>query len=341
MESSSNFIVPTDFSSEWHDIALVKSHSHTAIYTASRYGRRFVLKSLAPEIASLTDYRLQQEQEFQLGIQLVHPNIAATYSLEEIDGVGRCIVQEWIDGITLSEWLQTKPSKAKQERVLNQLLDALEYLHSLQLVHHDLKADNILITRNGTNAKLIDFGLSATDSILSPVSNDPRKDISALQQLFPDICPKGSFANIAALRRAINRHKRLVLLLPVFLSALLLIAAITLFYLSWYERQKEQLRFEAMTEQVDSYIAQERVHLLEIINLRDSYDSDNTADMQAFAACHEAYSNYVQSRWAVRDSLMNLYPENDQMREQFWQLWVHREAEMNNELIPLLSSKLK
>ena len=83
------------------------------------------------------------------------------------------------------------------------------------------------------------------------------------------------------------------------------------------------------------------MHLLEIINLRDSYDSDNTADMQAFAACHEAYSNYVQSRWAVRDSLMNLYPENDPMREQFWQLWVHREAEMNTELMHILSSKLK
>ena len=172
-----------------------------------------MLKGLAPEAASLTDYRLQQEQEFQLGIQLVHPNIAATYSLEEIDGVGRCIVQEWIDGITLREWRQTNPSKAVKERVLNQLLDALDYIHGLQLVHHDLKADNILITRNGTNVKLIDFGLSATDATLSPVSNDPRTDIEALQRLFPDICPKGQFSNIGALRKVINRRKRLLRLL--------------------------------------------------------------------------------------------------------------------------------
>ena len=83
MESSSDFIVPDDFSSEWRNIVLVQTHSRTRIYTATRYGRRFVLKGLTPETASLTDYRLQQEQEFQLGIQLVHPNIAATYSLEE------------------------------------------------------------------------------------------------------------------------------------------------------------------------------------------------------------------------------------------------------------------
>lgn len=341
MESSSDFIVPTDFSSEWHNITLIQSHSRTQIYIATRYGRRFVLKALAPETASLTDYRLQQEQEFQLGIQLVHSNIAATYSLEEIDGVGRCIVQEWIDGITLGEWLQTKPSKASRERVLNQLIDALEYIHSRQLVHRDLKSDNILITRNGNNVKLIDFGLSLTDDTLSPLTNDPRKDIIALQQLFPDICPKGSFANIAALRRAINRRKRLIRMLPVFLSALLLAVAVTLFYLSWHERQKEQQRYETMTAQVDSYIAEERTHLLEIINSRDSFDATNPTDVQAYVACHEAYSNYVQSRWAVRDSLMNLYEENDPMREQFWQLWVRREAEMNNEFLPLLSSKLQ
>jgi hypothetical protein len=129
--------------------------------------------------------------------------------------------------------------------------------------------------------------------------------------------------------------------LPIFLSALLLTAAITLFYLSYHERPKEQKRFETMTEQVDSYIAKERAHLLEMINFHDSFDANNQADMQAYIACHEEYSNYVQSQWIIRDSLMNLYPENDPLREQFWQLWVRREAEMNTELIRILSSKLK
>ena len=251
--SSSGFIVPADFSSEWRDISLLQTRSRTQIYTASRYGRRFVLKALTPDTASLTDYRLQQEQEFQLGIQLVHPNIAATYSLEEIDGVGRCIVQEWIDRITLGEWLRTKPSKAARKRVFSQLMDALEYIHSLQLVHHDLKPDNILITRNGANVKLIDFGLSATDATITPVPNDPRKDIEALQRLFPDICPKGHFANIAALRKVLNRRNRLMFLLPVLLSALLLGAAAALFYISWQERQSEQQRIDELNAQIAAY----------------------------------------------------------------------------------------
>lgn len=334
--SSSGFIVPADFSSEWRDISLLQTRSRTQIYTASRYGRRFVLKALTPDTASLTDYRLQQEQEFQLGIQLVHPNIAATYSLEEIDGVGRSIVQEWIDGLTLGEWLRAKPTKAARKRVFSQLLDALEYLHSLQLVHHDLKSDNILVTHNGLNVKLIDFGLSATDATITSVPNDPRKDIEALQRLFPDICPKGHFANIAALRKTLNRRKRLIRLLPVLLSALLLTAAVSLFYLSFRERQKEQQRYEAMTAQVDSYIAKERAALLEMINSYDTFDSKSREDLVSHSSCIAQYSNYVQSQWSVRDSLMNLYPENDPLREMFWQLWTRREAEMNNELIPLI-----
>ena len=339
--SSSDFIVPADFSSEWRDITLKQNHSHTQIYTASRYGRRFLLKALAPEASGLTDYRIQQEQEFQLAVQLVHPNIAAIYSLEEISGVGRCIVQEWIDGQTLGEWLQTKPSKTSRERVLNQLMEAMEYIHSRQLVHRDLKSDNILITRNGTNVKLIDFGLSLTDDTLSPLTNDPRKDIIALQQLFPDICPKGSFANIAALRRAINRRKRLIRLLPVILSALLLAAAITLFYLSWHERQIEQRRFETMSEEIDMYIAQERAQLEEIVNRRDSYSTSNIEEMLAYQRDMSDYSRVTQLFDAKRDSITKLYDIDDPLREQFWQMWLHREVDMNNELLPILSAKLK
>lgn len=251
--SSSEFVAPMEFSSEWRNIELQQSRSHTMLYVATRYGRRFLLKSLTPEAKQLTDYQLQQQKEFQLGVSLNHPNVAATYSLEEVPGVGMCIVQEWIDGITLGEWLRTKPSKAARKRAFAQLMDALEYIHNLQLVHHDLKPDNILITRNGANVKLIDFGLSATDATITSVPNDPRKDIEALQRIFPDICPKGHFANIAALRKVLNRRNRLMFLLPVLLSALLLAAAAALFYISWQERQSEQLRIDELNAQIDAY----------------------------------------------------------------------------------------
>lgn len=342
MTSSSAFIVPKDFSSEWRDISLLQKHAHTLVYVGTRYARRFVLKAIAPEYANLTDYRLQQKQEFQLGIQLVHPNIAATYSLENIEGVGRCIVQEWIDGVTLGEWLQTKPSKSAQERVFVQLLDALEYLHSFQLVHHDLKTDNILITRNGSNVKLIDFGLSALDATISPVSNDPQVDIQSLAKLFPAFVPKGHFSNIAALHRTIQNRKQIKRALPVILAVLLLIAASILFYFSWHERHAEQQRYEVMTEQVNCYMTLERKQLLSIINRTEAYyDLKNVDESTAYFAILKEINNVRARQWTIRDSLAALFPENDPLREQFIQSWNRKEDEMDQELNPILYNKTK
>ena len=345
-DSSSAFIVPSDFSSEWRDITLAHQRNHTLIYTATRFGRRFLLKALAPEDARLTEYRLQQEQEFQLGIQLVHPNIASTYGLEQIDGIGRCIVQEWIDGMTLGEWLQTGPSKAARKRVFSQLLDAVEYLHGLQLVHHDLKPDNVLITRNGLNVKLIDFGLSALDATLSPVPNNPRADIQAVGKLLPSLlpgercmarrCVKGQYDNIAALRRAISRRKSISRLLPVALSVILLAAAIAVFLLARHERNAEQQRYEAMVAQVEMYISMEREEMLEIINRPVS---SRSWDGKMLTQRIGEYTAVRPKYWHIRDSIMATYQETDPLREQIFSLWLHEESDMDAELYPLLCSQ--
>ena len=97
--------------------------------------------------------------------QLQHPMIVSVYSLEEVSGLGLCIVMEWIDGITLKEWLQQKEHTQEQHRhVADMLLDALAYVHSRQTQHRDLKPSNIMLTNDGQHLKLIDFGLSDTDS---------------------------------------------------------------------------------------------------------------------------------------------------------------------------------
>ena len=349
--SSSSFIVPSDFSAEWRDINLTHRHTHTVVYTATRYGRRFLLKALVPEDAGLTDYRLQQEQEFQLGIRLIHPNIAATYSLEDVTNIGRCIVQEWIDGITLGEWLQTYPTRSARERAFIQLLDALEYAHSLQLVHHDLKADNILITRNGANVKLIDFGLSATDAMLSSVPNDARGDIQSLARLMPALLPEqrllarrcrdGRFANIAALRRALENRKRCIRLLPAVLSTVLLIIAAVLFYLAWHERHDEQQRHDAMVAQVNTYIAEERQQMLALTARPDSFDSNCASDRLAYTDYLNEHTVIRQRSWHLRDSLIATYPEGDPMREQLFQLWTHKEVDLDNKYLPQIWGKLR
>lgn len=191
---------------------------HSALYRGKRYGRWFILKGLTDEQQPLTNFRLLQEREFRLGMQLVHPNIVATYSLEQVADIGRCIVMESVDGQTLDRWLATKPNRQKRERVLMQLLDAVEYLHARQLVHHDLKPGNILITRNGENVKLIDFGLSDTDDSATPAPNDLQDDLLRLADItgllhlrgykpIACACRKGKYKNIGELRKGISVQK--------------------------------------------------------------------------------------------------------------------------------------
>ncbi len=350
--SSSGFIVPTEYSADWRDVTLVQERSHAAIYTAVRYGRRFVLKGIPADKMGLTDYLLQQEQEFRLGVSLVHPNIAATYGMETIEGIGRCIVQEWIDGLTLGQWLATRPKAEARRRVFDQLLDAIEYIHDHQLVHHDLKNDNILITRHGTNVKLIDFGLSATDDQASPIANDPQVDMQALGRLMPALMPwylcpiahrlaRGRYTNIAALRRALRRFERIIRTLPIALSIVLLTVSGWLFYTAHQERLNEQQRYEAMQATVEQHVQTECAHLQEIVDRCEVYHRNNSEEMAAFMACMEEYSAYHYHLYAVRDSLVATYPENDPLREQAWQLWVRRTTEINNDLYQQLVAKLQ
>ena len=350
--SSSGFICPAEFSAEWHDINLLQERTYTTIYTASRYGRRFVLKTHSSTCAELTDYRLQQEQEFQLGVQLVHPNIVATYGLEDIDGVGRCIVQEWIDGITLGEWLNSNPTNTARERVVTQLLEAIDYLHSLQLVHHDLKADNILITRNGSNVKLIDFGLSAIDATLSPIPNDPKRDIQKVGQLIEIIvpnkygrivrkCKKGDISTINAIQMAIYKCNRIVRIIPIVLSILLFIVAALLFYSSWNAKRVEQERYNTMIAQIDSCMLQKQDVFDEILSRNKMYDMSNMQDVMAYQAVVDEIAKQQKAQWAIRDSIINTYNLSDPMREQFWQIWTRKESELTTDVMKKLSDKLK
>lgn len=124
-----------------------------------------MLKGLQEEYRHDSVYRVFLEKEFEIASQLQHPMVVAVYSLEEVEDLGLCIVMEWVEGTTLSKWLATGGHTRKERRqIAGMLLETLIYVHSRQTQHRDLKPSNIMVTHNGQYLKLIDFGLSDTDS---------------------------------------------------------------------------------------------------------------------------------------------------------------------------------
>ncbi len=331
--SDSGFISPATFSADWQDITLLQQRNHNCLYTASRYGKRYVLKGLSADSQSLTDMLLLQQKEFSLGITLSHPNIAETYSLEEVADCGRCIVMEYVDGITLAEWLATNPSHSARQRVMLQLLDALEYIHSLQLVHHDLKSSNILITRNGQNVKLIDFGLSELDTTnpQNDIQHDIQKFGQLLQLLFParykrlrQQCQNRHFANMAAIRLSIEKRQRRQKYIPYIIAIIILIISALLsihtYRLYQESEQMAQVANEYAQKQQREQEMIEQIHrLVDLETEKLQYIADNATSYVAF---NQQFLDFWAAHAQVRDSLANCYADNTDLKYRCVEIWV-------------------
>jgi serine/threonine protein kinase len=145
------------------------------------HGKWHILKRLKPEFLNNTIYKTALEKEFEIGLQLDHPNIVR-YLHKGYDKKGVFIIQEYIDGITLREAFQDKDfvSKNNTDKIILQLIGAIDYLHKHQIYHLDLKPENILLSHKGGNIKLIDFGLATTD-VFQGIASGTKKYASPEQ----------------------------------------------------------------------------------------------------------------------------------------------------------------
>lgn len=220
-----NFNISNQFSN--FELIHTSKNGYSEVFKAKRYGKWYVLKRLTDSQKDNPRYQSLLEKEFDIAQQLSHQNIVQTISFEFVEELGLCVIQEYIDGLTWDDFFaKNNHSKKETYRLLSELCDALSYIHNKQIVHRDIKPNNIIITRDGNHVKLIDFGLAdkdAYDILKEPAGTaiyaspeqqkrnkiDNRSDIFALGKILEDItCYSPKIKRISKKCLSDNPNKR-------------------------------------------------------------------------------------------------------------------------------------
>lgn len=130
-----------------------------------RNGREVAVKVLRPEFSDNQEFLSRFRNEARTAESIQHPNVVATYDYRElVDDRGRnfCfIVMEFVRGESLAD-LIAREGRIPEDRalgILEQAAHGLATIHSMGLVHRDIKPGNIMITPED-RVKITDFGIA-------------------------------------------------------------------------------------------------------------------------------------------------------------------------------------
>ena len=190
--------------------AFVASGSTCVCFRVRQHGRLLLKKQLLPALAS--DDRLRQvlEKEFEIGYHLDHPHIPRYLEFH-----GDYLLMEYVDGVTLTTFCERHPDyfkkKQKARQFSRELCSAVGYLHQHQVLHLDLKPDNILLTHIGNHVKLVDLGYCYQDSYpfttggtthysAPDKKKSPASDVYSLGRIFSELGIAGERVTAKCLR---------------------------------------------------------------------------------------------------------------------------------------------
>ncbi len=123
-------------------------------------GQQVAIKVLRAKMTDDLTAHQRFVQEFRAATQLEHPNIVRALDMG-IDGSISYLVYELVEGPDLGDRIRAtgKLSETEAVKIITQTAQALHYAHLRQVIHRDVKPDNILLLPDG-RAKLTDFGLA-------------------------------------------------------------------------------------------------------------------------------------------------------------------------------------
>lgn len=124
--------------------------------------REVAIKILRYDTSNEEEYHRRFQREALSATSLTHSNIVSIYDVGE-DGDMHYIVMEYVKGKTLKQYIQefSPISPARSVQIMKQLTSAIAHAHENQIIHRDIKPQNILMDQNGT-VKITDFGIATS-----------------------------------------------------------------------------------------------------------------------------------------------------------------------------------
>ena len=123
--------------------------------------RIVAVKVLRPEFVDDQEFLVKFKREAEAVASLSHPNIVNVYDVGE-DGKVHYIVMEYVDGQNLKEIIQEEGRLEEYTAldIAKQIARALSAAHRNGIIHRDIKPHNILISKDGRQVKVADFGIA-------------------------------------------------------------------------------------------------------------------------------------------------------------------------------------
>jgi eukaryotic-like serine/threonine-protein kinase len=140
--------------------------------------REVAIKGLADAFRGDSRSLRRFEREARVLATLSHPNIAAIYGLERLNG-SPYLVLERVDGETLAQRLVRGAVPVEEALAIAvQIIAGLEEAHAKGVIHRDLKPSNVMLTPT-RQVKLVDFGLAKTAAVRA----DPDESVEPITEI--------------------------------------------------------------------------------------------------------------------------------------------------------------
>ena len=161
-------------SSRYEILEIIGNGGMSVVYKARdlRLNRLVAIKILKDDAFADEELRLRFRTESEAVAQLNHPNIVNIFDVSSTDDM-EYIVMELIDGITLHQYMKKRGTLPMKEVLffVSQILKALDHAHSRNIVHRDIKPQNMMLLRDGT-LKVTDFGIARITSKQKTLTNN-------------------------------------------------------------------------------------------------------------------------------------------------------------------------